>query len=159
MHLSPLPTLNSPVQSLTESLRFPSIPPRIRAQHNTPRIDACHMYFFSFPILSFMSYLAICIFLKDCQMSIMIYFHIVLFKMLYVMKLPFFGEHPLLISFISQFKKHLLCTNCTSELREAQGGEFIRRMRSSISIKNPLNKQPDALLLQLFSLFFASHTE
>ena len=40
------------------------------------------------------------------------------------MKLPFFGEHPLLISFTSQFKKHLLCTNCTSEPREAPGGEF-----------------------------------
>ena len=75
----PMPTLDSPAQSLTESLCFPSILPRIRSQHNTPRIDTCQMYFSSFPILIFMSYLAICIFLKDCQMSIMIYFHILFY--------------------------------------------------------------------------------
>ena len=132
LHLSPLPTLDSPAQSLTESLCFPSILPRIRSQHNTPRRDTCHMYFSSFPILIFMSYLAICIFLKDCQMSIMIYFHIVLFKMLCY-------EITLNIYFVP--------TDCTSELQEATGGEFHRVDEEGwvlhLNKQNPKNKQPN----------------
>ena len=65
--------------------------------------------------------------------------------MLYVMKLQYFGEHLLLISFISQFKKHLLCTNCTSELQEAPGGEFHRVDEEGwvlhLNKQNPKNKQ------------------
>ena len=121
----PMPTLDSPAQSLTESLCFPSIPPRIRSQHNTPRIDTCHMYFSSFPILIFMSYLAICIFLKDCQMSIMIYFHIVLFKMLC---------YEITLNIYSVPTVHL----SSKRLRDVNFIGWMRRAGSSISINKIL---------------------